>query len=149
MEQVFQFIVCILIVIGLFFLAMLTICALIWIIAIKPFCIYYLKKSSNKLQWKAEETDMSRQYRLGILELAKEKFSDRYELKYRILPSELPFIVNVFGNNYWKTFDINDIENYQFKDKNDFIEFVSKFKSLDDMIKYKNEMKNKIKWVYP
>ena len=148
MELVFKFIVCALIVIALFSLMILIICTLFWILFIKPFCIYYLNKSSNKLQWKAEETDMSRQYRLGILNLSKETFSNTYELKYRILPSELPLIVNVFGNN-WKTFDINDIENYQFKDKNAFIEFVSKFKSLDDLIKYKNEMKNKIVFVYP
>lgn len=69
---------------------------------IYPFSKYYIQKPTNKIQWKAVETDSSKEIRLNHPNHTIGK--NIYELYYRVLPSELPFLVKVFDFNKWQNF---------------------------------------------
>lgn len=112
---------------------------------IYPFCEYCLKKETNKIQWKAVEKEESREIRInnptytfGI---------NVFDLYYRVLPSELPLLVKVFKFNKWEHFDTEHA--LIFNQKEQFIDFVSKFKTYADIKKYNKELDNKITWIHP
>lgn len=100
---------------------------LYWIV-IHPICEYKLRKKSNKLQWKFVEFNNSK--------VSSEK-GYRGNLYYRILSSELPKFVKIFGDNDWIWW-----EEVKFDSKEYFIEFAHKYDTL-------GKLKTKDYWIEP
>ena len=130
-----------------FLFALLTVGLLFLIkfIIIYPLSCYYTKKGTNKLQWKACETSSSRELRInGCID---EDMISQFYLEWRILPSELPYIVRVYGFNDWESF--RQEEYLKFKNEQEFKHFVSDFKTLKDLREYYNKVEDKIVWYEP
>ena len=130
-----------------FLFALLTVGLLFLIkfIIIYPLSCYYTKKGTNKLQWKACETSSSRELRInGCID---EDMISQFYLEWRILPSELPYIVRVYGFNDWESF--RQEEYLKFKNEQEFKHFVSDFKTLKDLREYYNKIDDKIIWYEP
>ncbi|MBQ9246835.1 hypothetical protein IJ182_11860 [bacterium] len=130
-----------------FLFALLTVGLLFLIkfIIIYPLSCYYTKRGTNKLQWKACETSSSRELRInGCID---EDMISQFYLEWRILPSELPYIVRVYGFNDWESF--RQEEYLKFKNEQEFKHFVSDFKTLKDLREYYNKIDDKIVWYEP
>ena len=106
---------------------------------------YYTKRGTNKLQWKASETSSSRELRINGC--TDNDMISKFYLEWRILPSELPYIVRVYGFNDWENF--RQEEYLKFKNEQEFKHFVSDFKTLKDLREYYNKVDNKIVWYEP
>jgi len=112
----------------------------VWKLFTSPYCNYKLYNKNNKIQWRCEETNSSKEKRLN-------NQSDLYEciVEYRILPSELNKFVRIFGDNDWH----NPFYDHKiFKNENEFKEFVGQWKTYADIKKYLNN-KNGILWYEP
>lgn len=116
-----------------------------WII-MQPLSYYYAKRGTNKLQWKASETSFSRENRINSRHTDNDMISQFY-LEWRILPSELPYIVRVYGFNDWEEF--RQEEHLKFKNEQEFKHFVNDFKTLKDLREYYNKVDDKIVWYEP
>lgn len=130
-----------------FLFALLTVGLLFLIkfIIIYPLSCYYTKRGTNKLQWKACETSSSRELRInGCID---EDMISQFYLEWRILPSELPYIVRVYGFNDWESF--RQEEYLKFKNEQEFKHFVNDFKTLKDLREYYNKIDDKIVWYEP
>lgn len=130
-----------------FLFALLTVGLLFLIkfIIIYPLSCYYTKRGTNKLQWKACETSYSRELRInGCIDNDK---INQFYLEWRILPSELPYIIRVYGYNDWESFIQTKCLN--FKNEQEFKQFVSDFKTLKELREYYNKIDNKIVWYEP
>lgn len=130
-----------------FLFALLTVGLLFLIkfIIIYPLSCYYTKRGTNKLQWKACETSSSRELRInGCID---EDMISQFYLEWRILPSELPYIVRVYGFNDWESF--RQEEYLKFKNEQEFKHFVNDFKTLKDLREYYNKVDDKIIWYEP
>jgi len=68
-------------------------------------------------------------------------------LEWRILPSELPYIIRVYGYNDWESF--RQEEHLMFRNEQEFKDFVSDFKTLKDLREYYNKVDDKIVWYEP
>lgn len=118
---------------------------LIKFIIIYPLSCYYTKKGTNKLQWKANESSASREYRInGSID---NTLINQFYLEWRILPSELPYIIRVYGYNDWERF--TQTEYLHFEDEKEFKDFVSNFKTRKDLREYYNKIDDKIVWYEP
>lgn len=112
---------------------------------IYPISRYYTKRGKSKLQWKAIESETSREDRInGRMD---SRFLNDFYLEWRILPSELPYIVRVYGYNDWERFV--QTEFIKFKSEQEFKHFVSDFKTLKDLREYYNKIDDKIVWHEP
>ena len=118
---------------------------LIKFIIIYPLSCYYTKRRTNKLQWKANESSASREYRINGS--TDSSFINQFYLEWRILPSELPYIIRVYGYNDWERFI--QTEYLHFKNEQEFKDFVGKLKTLKDLREYYNKVNNKIVWYEP
>lgn len=130
-----------------FLFALLTVGLLFLIkfIIIYPLSCYYTKRGRNKLQWKASETSSSRELRInGSTDSC---LLNQFYLEWRILPSELPYIIRVYGFNDWENF--RQEEYLKFKNEQEFKHFVSDFKTLKDLREYYSKIDNKIVWYEP
>ena len=124
---------------------------------IYPFSIYYIRKNTNRLQWKAVEISESKEMAMNNHEVAfvnnkgeiieKANLYKSFNLQYRILPSELPFLINVFGDNEWK--DFSQKKGSIFCDKEQFKECVEKFKTYGDLMNYHQEKSDLTIWYEP
>lgn len=87
-----------------FLFALLTVGLLVLIkfCIIYPLSCYYTKRGSNKLQWKATESSASRENRINGS--TDNSLINLFYLEWRILPSELPYIIRVYGYNDWEKF---------------------------------------------
>ena len=130
-----------------FLFALLTVGLLFLIkfLIIYPLSCYYTKKGTNKLQWKACETSSSRELRINGC--TDNDMISQFYLEWRILPSELPYIVRVYGFNDWEYF--RQEECLKFKNEQEFKHFVSDFKTLKDLREYYNKVDDKIVWYEP
>jgi len=130
-----------------FLFALLTVGLLFLIkfIIIYPLSCYYTKRGTNKLQWKANESSASREYRINGS--TDSSLINQFYLEWRILPSELPYIVRVYGYNDWENF--RQEEYLKFKDEQEFKHFVNDFKTLKDLREYYNKIDDKIVWYEP
>ena len=130
-----------------FLFALLTVGLLFLIkfIIIYPLSCYYTKRGTNKLQWKANESSASREYRINGS--TDSSLINQFYLEWRILPSELPYIVRVYGYNDWENF--RQEEYLKFKNEQEFKHFVSDFKTLKDLREYYNKVDDKIIWYEP
>ena len=130
-----------------FLFALLTVGLLFLIkfIIIYPLSCYYTKRGTNKLQWKANESSASREYRINGS--TDSSLINQFYLEWRILPSELPYIVRVYGYNDWENF--RQEEYLKFKNEQEFKHFVSDFKTLKDLREYYNKEDDKIIWYEP
>lgn len=114
-------------------------------LVIYPLSLYYTKRGTNRLQWRANESSASRENRInGNLE--SETINDFY-LDWRILPSELPYLIRVYGYNDWERFA--QTKYIKFNNEQEFKDFVSKLKTRKDLINYYNKVDNKIVWYEP
>lgn len=114
-------------------------------LVIYPLSLYYTKRGTNRLQWRANESSESRENRInGNLE--SETINDFY-LDWRILPSELPYLIRVYGYNDWERFA--QTKYIKFNNEQEFKDFVSKLKTRKDLINYYNKVDNKIVWYEP
>jgi len=109
-------------------------------IIIRPICNYIIsQKKDCDLEWKCIETDES-----------KEKFLNGEidyhfcAVKYRINPGQLNAFVKIFGNNNWTEFTW---ERLKFKEREDFVKYVSNFLKLRDVYEY-NKKENSL-WRWP
>lgn len=118
---------------------------LIKFLIIYPLSCYYTKKGTNKLQWKANESSASREYRInGSID---NSLINQFYLEWRILPSELPYIIRVYGYNDWEKFiQTNYIK---FDNVEEFRKFVRQFRTLKELKEYYNNVDNKIIWYEP
>lgn len=130
-----------------FLFALLTVGLLFLIkfIIIYPLSCYYTKRGTNKLQWKANESSASREYRINGG--TDSSLINEFYLEWRILPSELPYIVRVCGFNDWESF--RQEEYLKFKNEQEFKHFVNDFKTLKDLREYYNKVDDKIIWYEP
>jgi hypothetical protein len=130
-----------------FLFALLTVGLLFLIkfIIIYPLSYYYTKRGTNKLQWKATETSASIKNRLNGDNLDNRLNS--FDLVWRILPSELPYIIRVYGYNEWEEFD--QIKYNKFNNEEEFKNFVGRFKTYKDLREYYNKIDNRIVWYEP
>lgn len=110
-----------------------------------PLSSYYTKRGTNKLQWKACETSSSRELRINGC--TDNDMISQFYLEWRILPSELPYIVRVYGFNDWENF--RQEEYLKFKNEQEFKHFVNDFKTLKDLREYYNKVDDKIVWYEP
>ena len=90
-----------------------------------PLSSYYTKRGTNKLQWKASEASSSRELRINGC--TDNDMISQFYLEWRILPSELPYIVRVYGFNDWENF--RQEEYLKFKNEQEFKHFVNDFKT--------------------
>lgn len=130
-----------------FLFALLTVGLLFLIkfIIIYPLSCYYTKRGRNKLQWKASETSSSRELRINGF--TDNDMMNQFCLEWRILPSELPYIVRVYGFNDWKNF--RQEEYLHFENEKEFKDFVGKFKTRKDLREYYDKIDDKIVWYEP
>ena len=130
-----------------FLFALLTVGLLFLIkfIIIYPLSCYYTKRGTNKLQWKACETSSSRELRINGC--TDNNMISQFYLEWRILPSELPYIIRIYGYNDWENF--RQEEYLKFKNEQEFKHFVSDFKTLKDLREYYNKVDDKIIWYEP
>ena len=110
-----------------------------------PLSSYYTRRGTNKLQWKACESSSSRELRVngspnGYL-------ANQFYLEWRILPSELPYIIRVYGYNDWEKFA--QTRYLHFENEKEFKDFVSKLKTRKDLREYYNKLDDKIVWYEP
>ena len=118
---------------------------LIKFLIIYPLSCYYTKRGTNKLQWKANESSTSRELRInGNIHSC---LLNQFYLEWRILPSELPYIIRVYGYNDWERFVQTEYLN--FKNEQEFKDFVGKLKTLKDLREYYNKVDDKIIWYEP
>lgn len=110
-----------------------------------PLSSYYTKRGTNKLQWKASEASSSRELRIN--DCTDNDMISQFYLEWRILPSELPYIVRVYGFNDWENF--RQEEYLKFKNEQEFKHFVNDFKTLKDLREYYNKVDDKIVWYEP
>ena len=140
-ENIFVSTFCFLVFLGL-------ICALLAFIKyaiLYPLSYYYTRRGTNKLQWKANESSASREYRInGITDSS---LINQFYLEWRILPSELPYIIRVYGYNDWERFA--QTEYLHFENEKEFKDFVSKLKTRKDLREYYNKVDDKIVWYEP
>ena len=117
-----------------FLFALITVGLLVLIkyLIIYPLSCYYTKRGTNKLQWKAKESSV---------------VINQFYLEWRILPSELPYIIRVYGYNEWEKFV--QTEYLHFEDEKEFKDFVSNFKTRKDLREYYNKIDDKIIWYEP
>lgn len=112
----------------------------LWYSVTSAYCNYQLKKKSNILQWKCEESFESKEKRLkGEI--------DYYEctISYHILPSSLNKFTRIFANNYYK---YPFLTSFKFKTQDEFKKYVEQFKTYGD-IKNWVDNKNGILWYEP
>jgi len=110
-----------------------------------PLSSYYTKKGTNKLQWKACEASSSRELRINGNTISG--LVNQFYLEWRILPSELPYIIRIYGYNDWEKFAQT---NYlHFENEKEFKDFVSKLKTRKDLREYYDKVDNKIVWYEP
>ena len=115
---------------------------------IYPLSSYYTKRGKNKLQWKATGCEFSRETKTMLKLNGKDStFLKSFDLEWRILPSELPYIIRVYGYNDWKKF--NCVEIHRFNNEQEFKHFVSDFKTLKDLREYHKKIDDKIVWYEP
>ena len=110
-----------------------------------PLSSYYTKRGTNKLQWKASEASSSRELRINGC--TDNDIISQFYLEWRILPSELPYMVRVYGFNDWENF--RQEEYLKFKNEQEFKHFVNDFKTLKDLREYYNKVDDKIVWYKP
>ena len=110
-----------------------------------PLSSYYTKRGTNKLQWKASEASSSRELRINGC--TDNDMISQFYLEWRILPSELPYMVRVYGFNDWENF--RQEEYLKFKNEQEFKHFVNDFKTLKDLREYYNKVDDKIVWYKP
>ena len=90
------------ILVAVFFLFAITVATvgllfLIKYLIIYPLSCYYTNRGTNKLQWKATESSTSREIRAnGNTDSC---LLNQFYLEWRILPSELPYIIRIYGYN--------------------------------------------------
>lgn len=118
---------------------------LIKFIIIYPLSCYYTKRGTNKLQWKANESSASREFRINGS--TDSSLINQFYLEWRILPSELPYIIRVYGYNDWERF--TQTEYLHFEDEQEFKDFVSNLKTRKDLKEYYNKVDDKIIWYEP
>lgn len=130
-----------------FLFALLTVVLLFLIkfIIIYPLSCYYTERGTNKLQWKAIESSYSREARANGN--THSSLLNQFHLEWRILPSELPYIVRVYGFNDWEKF--RQEEYLKFKNEQEFKHFVNDFKTRKDLREYYNKIDDKIVWYEP
>lgn len=138
------------IIVGTFLFVILLglICALLAFIKyaiLYPLSSYYTKRGTNKLQWKASEASSSRELRINGC--TDNDMISQFYLEWRILPSELPYIVRIYGFNDWENF--RQEEYLKFKNEQEFKHFVNDFKTLKDLREYYNKVDDKIVWYEP
>lgn len=130
-----------------FLFALLTVGLLVLIkyLIIYPLSCYYTERGTNKLQWKAIESSSSRELRAnGNTDSC---LLNQFYLEWRILPSELPYIIRVYGYNDWERFTQS---NYiKFDNVEEFRKFVRQFRTLKELKEYYNNVDNKIVWYEP
>ena len=132
---------------GSFIFVVITVCLLFLIkfVIIFPLSCYYTKRGTNKLQWKAIETSSSRELRVnGSTDSC---LLNQFYLEWRILPSELPYIIRVYGYNDWERFTQTDYIN--FHNVEEFRKFVRQFRTLKELKEYYNNIDDKIVWYEP
>lgn len=118
---------------------------LIKYLIIYPLSCYYTKRGTNKLQWKANESSASRELRInGNIDSC---LLNQFYLEWRILPSELPYVIRVYGYNDWERFVQTEYLN--FKNEQEFKDFVGNLKTLKDLREYYNKVDDKIIWYEP
>jgi hypothetical protein len=138
------------IVVAVFFLFIITAATvgllfLIKYIIIYPLSCYYTKRGTNKLQWKAIESSSSREFRInGSTDSC---LLNQFYLEWRILPSELPYIIRVYGYNDWEGF--TQTEYIKFDNVQEFRKFVRQFRTLKELREYYNKINDKIIWYEP
>ena len=130
-----------------FIFALITVSLLFLIkfIIIYPLSCYYTKRGTNKLQWKAIESSSSREARAN--DCTDNDTINQFYLEWRILPSELPYIIRVYGYNDWERFTQTDYIN--FHNVEEFRKFVRRFRTLKELREYYNKFGNKIVWYEP
>ena len=106
---------------------------------------YYCNKVANKLQWKAEETPISKKCRM----MSKEDAETEFRLWWRILPTELPTIVRIFSDNDWNRLKVSDCDFYHFKDESEFKKFTIQLKTLGDLRNFEKTASDRIIWYEP
>ena len=112
---------------------------IIWDMIIGSYCRYKLLNRQNKIEWLCDETwDSMQKFR------NKESNMHICNLSFRILPSELTTFVRIFGDNEWKKV----FENLSFENKEDFVNFVSDFKTRGDIRSYINKRNGEL-WRHP
>jgi hypothetical protein len=110
-----------------------------------PLSSYYTRRGTNKLQWKANESSVSREYRINGG--TDNSLMNQFYLEWRILPSELPYIIRVYGYNDWERFEQTDYLN--FHNVEEFRKFVRQFRTLKELKEYYNNIDDKIVWYEP
>jgi hypothetical protein len=138
-------IICVIVILTIFSAASVGLLLFAKYLIIYPLSSYYTKRGKNKLQWKAIESETSREDRIN--QRMDSRFLNDFYLEWRILPSELPYIVRVYGYNNWERFI--QTEYIKFKSEQEFKHFVSDFKTLKDLREYYNKIDNKIVWYEP
>lgn len=123
------------IIIFLFIIAIIAF-GMLWMAIVWPICNYYTKRPNNLVQWEAVETEES--HANYDRQISNKRLFDLY---YRILPSDLNLFVRIFATNEWKL----RYENVELKNKEEFIEYISKYKTLMDI---KNNQ-GRIHWLHP
>ena len=68
-------------------------------------------------------------------------------MDWRILPSELPYLIRVYGYNDWERFA--QTKYIKFNNEQEFKDFVGKLKTLKDLREYYNKVDDKIIWYEP
>ena len=118
---------------------------LIKFIIIYPLSCYYTKRGTNKLQWKANESSASRENRINGS--TDNSLINLFYLEWRILPSELPYIIRVYGYNDWERFA--QTKYLKFNNVEEFRKFVRQFRTLKELREYYNKVDDKIVWYEP
>lgn len=117
-------------------------CLIIKYLVLQTIANFYIKRKTNKLQWRCEETDLTNEVRLT----GKDPLNE-YLLSYKVLDSELSTFCKIFGDNDWHYF--KQAETFVFESEDEFKKFVSNFKTYGDVKNYEELKDNIIIWYEP
>jgi hypothetical protein len=109
---------------------------------------YYYNKPTNKIQWKAEETMASKKCRM----MSDGDNENEFFLLWKTIPTEIPPIVRIFGDNDWNRLVIDSSiyrEAFHFNNEHEFKEFVTPLKTLNDLRNFQRKSSDRIIWYEP
>ena len=98
---------------------------------LQPYCHYCLYKSKNKIEWKCEETENN--YDQRIKTYSKQRIE--FEICYRIKPSEVNWLVRIFGDNDWNYPFSQTFWFYEDDAEKEFKGIIKGYETLDDVRK--------------
>ena len=111
-----------------------------WFVVIRPICNFIIcNKKDADLEWKCVANRHSRE---EFIRGGKDYLE--CDLMYRVNPNQFNAFVRIFGDNDWEYFNSEPIN---FKKREEFVDYVSNFKKLNEVKAFKDA--DSMLWRWP